>query len=847
MPFEWSENARIVLAKRYLLRNDDNEIVETVDQMWRRVANAVSLAETTPAKQREQSNRFYNVMSEGYFIPNSPTMMNAGTGRGSLSACFVIPIPDTMEGILDAAKAAGMVQKYGGGTGFSGSLLRGRGALVHGTHRSACGPVSVLKHLDDVARLVTQGGAREGANMFILRYDHPDVMDFIRCKDEIESDPSKQISRFNISVGMEKPFFDALTSTDSVGARYYTVDPKYGIDPMNELMARNVFDAMVHGAWKTGDPGMVFLDKMNHWRSNPVPSLGPILATNPCGEQPLYAWDSCNLGSIDLSKLYDPEDRPGQVWAYINTDLLRVTIATAIRFLDNVITVNDYALPEIREMNDWIRRVGLGVMGWADLLYKLHIPYNSERALQLAEELGWYINERAWEASVELAKERGEFPKWAESIYSNDPVYAPDGTNVVPLRWAGVKVRNSTRTTIAPTGTISIIASTSSGIEPNFALAFYRQHHTGDGNAIQLTEEFNPIFEQALIEYGLNETELAALRRHLIGGGRLKDAQALYNLPDEMLEIFVTSQELGYGDHILMQSAWQKNTDNAVSKTINMPNEATEDEIAAAYKMAWTTHCLGITVYRDGSRGQQVLTHAPEEHVEALPIAFVPPASVAGVWGVPVEAVAVAGVATAVAHEEGRSFRKKLPDDRPARTHHFRVGEIEGYLTVGMYADGCPGELFIKIAKEGSTVAGVMDGIGLLTSLALQYGVPVDKLGEKMEHTRFEPMGGTNNQSIPFASSLLDYIFRWLVMEYGEAAVKRVNPTVNLDVDTLAAPGDDTYVVSVGFVSAGVEVAVPTKVPATRLNVGSVCIDCGQPVYQVDGCSKCFVCGWSGC
>jgi ribonucleoside-diphosphate reductase alpha chain len=744
-----SENAIHVLERRYLLED------ESPEEMFRRVAHHVARLDENSLWE----DKFYDMMSSLDFLPNSPTMMNAGTDQGSLSACFVIPVPDTLEGILEASKAAGIVQKYGGGTGFSLSKLRRGGSPISSTQGAACGPISVLRHLDDVSRLVTQGGKREGANMGILRYDHPDILEFITCKDDVEK--HGLFRNFNISVGMEQEFFDCLEPYNL--GNYELIDPHSG--PTGEFInAAEVWETICEQAWKTGDPGLVFLDRINSSRANPVPSLGPIISTNPCGEQPLYAWDSCNLGSINLVNFFAAEYVNTEYIDAIQWNRLRETTHLAVRFLDNVIETNFYALPEIEKMNKDIRRIGLGVMGFADLLYLMKIRYDSEEALELAEEIGSFINIEAQRASMDLGQERGNFLKFTESIYNGDVAH----------------MRNSTRTTIAPTGTISIIAGVSSGIEPNFALEFDRQH----GENIGKMKEKNPIYQAWL------------------------DTQQPFAFKEDNPDYFVVSYDIDPEWHVKMQAAWQSCTDNAVSKTINMPNSTTPEEIGEAYKLAWDEDCLGVTVFRDGSRSQQVLTDTKK---------------LSESFSVPIETM------TPLNHEESRTTRKKLPDTAPATRHKFNIAGTKGYIHVGMYEDGCPGEVFITLTKEGSTLQGLLATVAKLTSMLLQRGVTTADLREDFMGTRFEPHGLTQHpdEDMKMVNSIIDYLFRYLF---------KIDPTNKTGIANIPLTMN---IPSTGSIRQG-ESIVETV-------AGGLCPDCGAILVHEEGCEKCYSCGYSSC
>jgi ribonucleoside-diphosphate reductase alpha chain len=729
-PVPVTDNSRTVLERRYLLREEAGQIIETPEELFARVAEAIASVEPGEELRAAWAQRFYDSMAALEFLPNSPTLMNAGTGRGTLAACFVLPIEDTLESIMSTAEAAAMVQKYGGGTGFSFSRLRGEGEPIATTHGAACGPVSVLRHYDDVSRLVTQGGKRDGANMGVLRVDHPDIRAFIHAKDDGVS-----AQRFNISVAVTDEFMRAAAAGEQITLR----DPRDG-SPRGAEDAAALLEEIARSAWLTGDPGLVFLDAIN--RTNPTPALGDIEATNPCGEVPLLPWEACTLGSINVARFWD------SAAGDLDWPRLRETVALGVRFLDDVVEANTFPLDEIAEAVRGNRKIGLGVMGFADLLIAASIPYDSDAALALADRLARTISETADEASAALGAEKGVFPKWDRSVYAR-----------------GTRYRNATRTCIAPTGTIAIIAGASSGIEPLFSLAHYRR--MGDGT---LLPEVSAAFEEAARDGGFYSAHLMDdLARGALPGSRAE-------IPEDIRRRFVTAHEVGWEAHVRMQAAFQAHTDLAVSKTVNLPASATADEVRAVYVLAHELGCKGVTVYRDGSRAIQVLAHAD------------------GNASVAVE-----------------PYRRHLPNERPAVTHKFLVGEQEGYVTVGLFEDGQPGEVFIKMAKEGSTVSGLTDAVALLTSIALQYGVSVEKLASKLEQTRFEPYGMTGNPDIPFATSVLDYIFRWLRLHFGEITEP---PAMTEDVG---------------------------------VSSGLTCPDCGMQLAYLERCLMCQSCGYSKC
>jgi ribonucleoside-diphosphate reductase alpha chain len=545
---QWTEQALRVLRERYLTR-EGNAVRESPEQMCWRVACAIARAEERWGKSaavvEEIARAFYDLMVEGQFLPNSPTLMNAGKGNSlQYSACYVLPVGDSMDEIFDAVKDAAIIHKSGGGTGFAFSRLRPKDALVASTGGKASGPISFLRVFNAATEAVKQGGTRRGANMGILKVDHPDILEFIECKLD------GGITNFNISVAATDRFMEALER----GEEYELIDP-HTREVTRRLDAREVFDRIVQAAWRTGDPGMVFIDRINRSPANPTPEVGMVEATNPCGEQPLLPNEACNLGSINVSKF--ALRQPDGEWA-IDWDELEKAVRLSTRFLDDVIEVNPYPLPEIDATVKANRRIGLGVMGWADLLFRMGIPYDSQAALDLGERLMAFIEEKAHDQSAKLAEERGPFPNWSRSIYKG-----------------GRPLRNSTVTTIAPTGTISMIAGCSSGIEPAFAVAF--THKVGD----RVLPFVNHVFERVAHERGFHSDALMdeVARRGVVHG--------LDAVPEEVQRVFVTAHEVPYEWHVRHQAAFQKSTDNGVSKTINLPNAATVEDVARAYTLAW--------------------------------------------------------------------------------------------------------------------------------------------------------------------------------------------------------------------------------------------------------------------
>ncbi|MBI4537378.1 MAG: vitamin B12-dependent ribonucleotide reductase [candidate division NC10 bacterium] len=773
---QWSESALRVLRERYLDRSPrpggEGRVAgpESPEDMCWRVASAIASAEAawgqSPEEIHEVATRFYDMMVDGLFMPNSPTLMNAGKENGlQFSACFVLPVGDSMDEIFEAVKRAAIIHKSGGGTGFAFSRLRPKDATVYSTGGKASGPVSFLRVFNGATEAVKQGGTRRGANMGILRVDHPDILEFIRCKLD------GGISNFNISVAATEAFMDALR----LDAEYDLVDP-HTKKATGRLRAKEVFERIVDAAWRTGDPGLVFIDRVNNSPANPVPELETIEATNPCGEQPLAPNDACNLGSINLGKLGRP-DRPE---APIAWDELERVVRVAVRFLDDVIQVNPYPLPEIIAEVQANRRIGLGVMGWADLLLQLGIPYDSEEALVLGDKIMEFMSSIGRDESCRLAEEREPFPNWSQSIYR-----------------LGRPVRNSTVTTIAPTGTISIIAGCSSGIEPLFAIAY--SHIVGDRHLTFV----NPHFESVAKRQGFYSPELMEkVAKH----GTL---DGIAEVPESVRRVFVTAHEIEPEWHVRMQAAFQKHTDNGVSKTINLPNSASVADVGQAYRLAYDLGCLGITVFRDGCKsahGGQVLhvgtgkicgdaSAAAEQRTEAR--------------GMLAEGAAVEKVPMVV-----------KPRPRTLRGVTYRVDTPlgTGYVHVNQGVSGEPFEIFLNVGKAGSDVQADAEALGRLISLILRMPsrlTPRERVEEVVK--QLDRIGGRRDAGLgpSRVRSIPDAIAQVLAEHVG-----------------LREPGADQA-----------REAREGRVKATDL-----CPDCQNfTLVFEEGCQKCHVCGFSEC
>src|SRR5436309_1560744 len=751
---QWTEPALRVLRERYLTRKD-GEVVETPEEMCWRVALSIAAGEArygrSPAAVREIAEAFYETMIDGSFLPNSPTLMNAGKGNGlQYSACYVLPVGDSMEEIFDSVKAAAIIHKSGGGTGFAFSRLRPKDDIVASTGGRASGPDSFLRVFNSATEAVKQGGTRRGANMGILRVDHPDILEFIDCKLD------GGITNFNISVAATDRFMDALAS----GGEYDLINPHTGA-VTDRLSAKEVFDRIVRAAWRTGDPGMVFIDRINASPANPTPEIGVVEATNPCGEQPLLPNEACNLGSLNVSKFARRNDE-GE-WS-VDWDEMERVVRLAVRFLDDVIEMNPYPLPQIDATVKSNRRIGLGIMGWADLLFMMGIPYDSQEAIDLAERLMSFVKDKGHDQCAKLAEERGPFPNWSKSIYKD----------VRPMR-------NSTVTTIAPTGTISMIAGCSSGIEPIFALAFQHRVKQPDGERVltfvnetlQATAKARGFYSDALKE------EIA--RRGSLHG--------IPGLPENAANVFKTSHDIPFEWHVRHQAAFQRYTDNGVSKTINLPNDASEEDVASAYRLAWELGCLGITVFRDGCKGEQVLNVGlgkKDKSPAQLPTA-------------------------------GQQVIRPRPHSLAGKTYRKETPIGTAFITVNETEDGEPFEVFVQVGKGGSDTMAVAEALGRLISLTLRLPSPLTpqrRLEEVI--SQLSRIGGA--QPMGFGAgkvlSLPDALGRTLAEHIGQVKV--------------AGP--------------------PSTKADERRRIGDLCKECGQATFVYEeGCKKCLSCGFNEC
>ena len=758
---DFTDNSKVVMERRYLSKDRQGTVLEDPDGMFRRVANNLSQADllygATEEQRRATEEEFYRLMRSLEVLPNSPTLMNAGRELQQLSACFVLPVEDSLDSIFDKVKQTALIHKSGGGTGFSFSRLRPSGDVVGSTGGIASGPVSFIRAFDTATDVVKQGGTRRGANMGILNVTHPDAVAFIKSKED-----GKYLNNFNISVGVTRDFMEKA----KVGQDYDLLSPRTG-EVVGQANAREVFDLMAEMAWKTGDPGLVFLDVIN--RDNPNPQLGEIESTNPCGEQPLLPYESCNLASVNLARMVQYDRAAGE--AVIDWDRMARSVRTAVHLLDNVIDMNNYPIEEIEEMSKNTRRIGLGVMGFSDLLIQLGIPYDSAEALAVAESVMKHIWQETHAASADLAGRRGPFPAWEGSAYNRPVAESALGSGLM---------RNSAPTTIAPTGTISIIAGASSGVEPLFALSYVR-------NVMDNTRlvEGYPYFQAVARREGFYSPELM---EELAEKGSLQSTGA----PQWVKDVFRTSHDISPEWHVRMQAAFQKYTDNSVSKTINFPHDCTVDDVRRGYMLAYELGCKGITVYRDGSKDGQVLSFAGSQ-----------------------EQPAPAAPATLI------------PRERPQTTHgvteRVRTGHGNMYVTINFDEEQKPFEVFGALGKAGGCDSAQLEAISRLVSLALRSGIDPSSVLEQLRGITCCPAwdSGTLVRSSPDALAL---------------ALER-----HLESHAGTAQGGNA--VQLTFTPSPVQ----TNGKSNGHHPVKRCPECNTPVIFQEGCQSCVSCGWNKC
>lgn len=768
MILQLSENALKVLERRYLQKDEQGTVIETPEELFHRVAAAISSADKAYGASSKEieglAEQFYRMMTALEFMPNSPCLMNAGKELGQLSACFTLPIDDSMDSIFETLKVTSLIHKSGGGTGFSFSRLRAKHAVVRSTGGIASGPVSFMRVYDAATEAVKQGGTRRGANMGILRIDHPDILEFIACKER-----DKDIANFNISVAVTDEFMQRLAS----GQDYDLIDP-HTKRAVRRLNPREVFDLIVRQAHKNGEPGIIFIDRIN--QHNPTPQLGAIESTNPCGEQPLLPYESCDLGSINLAVFTKKIDGRFE----LNWDRLAEVTRLAVHFLDNLIDANRFPIPAIEEATKRTRKIGLGVMGWATLLIRLKIPYNSEEAVNLAENVMSFILNEATQRSAELGKTKGTFPAFKGSIY--DAPGAP-------------QVRNATLTTIAPTGTISIIAGPcSSGIEPLFAVSYYRNVMDNDKLV-----EVDPLFEEVAKQRGFYSR---ALMEKIAETTSLKDIEGV---PEDVKTIFVTAHDISPEWHVRMQAAFQKYVHNATSKTINFPHEATMDDVRKAYLLAYELGCKGITIYRDGSRQEQVLNVLRKDAKPAVK-------------------------ATEAATPAKEIAPRPRPEVITGTTTKVATGCGNLYVTINLDEQGRPFELFTQMGKAGGCAASQLEAIGRLVSLGFRSGIEVKSIIAQLRNIRCPSPSWEKGQRI---FSCADAIARVVEKRLIQSA-----PAVGAAVEQQAVAMKHSHTDET--VTSEVEVR-------QRGDIVGVCPDCGGALRHEEGCMKCHACGFSKC
>ncbi|MDQ4000601.1 MAG: vitamin B12-dependent ribonucleotide reductase [Actinomycetota bacterium] len=760
---ELTQNAVAVLKKRYLKKDERGEPIEEPIDMFLRVASNIAEGEfrfkegeEAQSLYEESKEKFLQLMLSRKFMPNSPTLMNAGRELQQLSACFVLPVEDSIDGIYDTLKHQAIIHKSGGGTGFGFSRLRPKNDLVKSTMGVSSGPVSFMAIYDASTDKIKQGGTRRGANMGILRVDHPDVEEFITCKND-----NDQINNFNISVAVTDAFMEAVENDTD----FNLVNPRDG-EVAKTVMARDLFRKIVEGAWLNGEPGVVFIDKIN--ADNPTPQF-PIESTNPCSEAHLPPYDSCNLGSINLERFFVEGREPGE--GSVDWDGLRETVHTAVRFLDNVIEMNNYPLPEIDEMSRGNRRVGLGVMGFADLLIKLGVTYDSEEGLAFAERVMKFVDDEAWEASRSLAEERGVMPHYEGSRHEA----------------RGDRVRNATVTTIAPTGTISIIAGCSGGIEPLFAVAFMRRQ------ADMEMPDVNPEFVRLAKAKGFYSEELM---KKVAKEGSVRH---IPEIPEDVRNVWVTSHDITSEWHVRMQAAFQKHTSMGISKTINLPNEATLKDVEDAYRFAYSLGCKAMAVYRDGSRDAQVLsTGKTEKKPGEKPT--ITPASPEAPTAPPMSPPSPEGQGF-VSLAEARNGR---PRTLSGVTKKLSTGHGPMYVTMNDDEFG-PRECFVILGKPGGTAAAFSDALGRMISLAMTHGATPAEIVHQLRGIQDGHPAG-------------------------------VGPNAVLSVpDGVARSMAEHYLVEDG----------PAE--AKNLPIIGACPDCGSGLTRQEGCVVCHSCGYSKC
>ena len=818
---KFSENAVTVLKKRYLAKDEKGEIIETITELFKRVAKNISEADSNYGKSKTDikitANNFFDEMSSLRFLPNSPTLMNAGRPLQQLSACFVLPIEDSMESIFETIKNTALIHQSGGGTGFSFSSLRPKNDTVHSTKGVSSGPVSFMQVFNSATEAIKQGGTRRGANMGILRIDHPDIIDFITSK----KDTSK-LNNFNISVAITEDFMKhALKNED-----YPLINPRNN-EIVKYLNAKKVFDLIVETAWSSGEPGIIFIDRIN--KLNPVPKAGKIEATNPCGEQPLVAYESCNLGSINIGKFIkenkiekdklnlkktlkrlenNPEGVISGYLDFIDFEALKKTVHTAVHFLDNVIDKNNYPIEKIKQMTLSNRKIGLGIMGYADTLIKLGIPYDSGLALKIAESLMGFIDKESKIKSEELGIERGSFPNFKGSLWEKKGLKA---------------MRNGTTTTIAPTGTISIIGGASSGIEPLFALA-YERHVLDKQTLIEIDKNLKGV----LYAMGVYSAKLIdfIVKNGSLGKTYAKDAAKLLTKEEYeyLSRIFITSHDITSKWHVMTQAAFQKFTDNAVSKTVNFPNSAKKEDIEEVYTLAYNLNLKGITVYRDGSREQVLTTSSSAGNDKESK--YICPACGSSVS----EPVNIKPTVNTPGKETGRQIEpRKRPDMIRGVTVKTTTGCGPLYVTINYDENGNPFEIFNSIGKSGGCAQSQTESTGRMVSLALRSGIGAEEIISQLKGIRCNiPYGfGANT-----------------IYSCADAIGKALEKSLSENIITSDGNGDKPQ----NQEKTEKHEIAANSTRAAQVQGRGACPSCGgSNLKHAEGCTVCLDCGYSDC
>lgn len=762
-----SENARFIIEKRYLMRDEDGEPKEDIEGLFHRVANAIAQGEPE-VKRKEFEDKYYEKMSSLKFLPNSPTIVNAGTGRGCLSACFVVSPDDNIQSIMEVANDAAMIEKWGGGIGFGLSSLRPKKDKISTTHGQACGPISVMKLYSSVGATLTQGAFRLGAHMGQLIVSHPDIEEFIHCKDGDDT-----LQNFNISVQITDEFMKAVDNDDE----FALVTPRdTGEGPVNEVVAtinaKDLWNDIAESAWKTGDPGVVFVDRV--WETAPNPQMGKIKTSNPCGEEFLENYGNCCLGSINLDSHINEGD--------FDWDLLEDTTRTAVRFLNDVIEVNSFPLPKLREVNLDTRRIGLGVMGWADALVRMKLSYDSEEALELADRLGSFLNSTAWDESARIAEERGPFSQYEDSALKE---------------WGMPPVRNSSVITIAPTGTISRIAGCSSGIEPHFAMAWWSNVLWTDheGSSSRLLDAPASVTESLESVLG-SEEEVKRILEQIIEDPDNSDKI----MGDHGLDaaIYRTAMKVSAEAHVKMQAVWQKHVTNSVSKTINLPNSATVQDVKEAYRLAWETGCKAVTVYRDGSKSMQVLETGATKEED-------------------------------VSGEDHLKVPRQRPVSVTGVTDRVRTGHGTMFVNITFDEEGHPFEVFATLGKSGSSDSAYLEAVARLSSMALRAGIDPEQIIDQLKGITDVPAwdGGTLVRSAPDAVALA--LSRHLTKEDSQKNI-------------VSMPGNSAQLGL--FPSSTTSSDEPDTPDAPS---GAKCPDCSGYLLHQEGCLSCPDCGYNKC